>query len=76
MVLCGLACIASEINPAWGVENDPDSSPPANPATAQELPNVVVIGTAPLPAWGCPSSKIPSNVQTAGSEDVKRQQSN
>ncbi len=73
MVLCGVACIACEINPALGAENAPDSSPPANPATAQELPKVVVIGTAPLPGLGLPLEQIPSNVQTAGSEDVKRQ---
>jgi len=34
---------------------------------------VVVIGTAPLPGLGLPIEQIPSNVQTAGSEDVKRQ---
>ena len=46
----------------------------ANPATAQELPQVLIIGTAPLRELGQPLSEVPANVQTATSEDLKRQQ--
>ena len=73
MILCGVASIASGTNPAIGAEDDKDSTLPSNPATAQELPNVVIIGTAPLPGLGLPLEQIPSNVQTAGSQDVERQ---
>jgi len=47
---------------------------PSNPATAQELQQVVVIGNAPLPGLGLPLSEIPSNVQTGDSLDMQRQQ--
>ena len=47
----------------------------ANPATAQELPQVLIIGTAPLRELGQPLSEVPANVQTATSADLKRQQS-
>jgi outer membrane receptor protein involved in Fe transport len=58
------------------VAADGDSSTvPANPATAQELPRVVVIGTAPLPGIGLPIEQVPGNVQTGGAQDLKRQQS-
>jgi outer membrane receptor protein involved in Fe transport len=48
---------------------------PANPAAAQELQQVVVIGNAPLPGLGLPLNQIPANVQTANSADLQRQQS-
>src|SRR5882757_136514 len=72
VLLCGVVGVASAINPAVAAD-DTDSTAPANPATAQELPKVVIIGTAPLPGIGLPLEQVPSNVQTAGSEDVKRQ---
>jgi outer membrane receptor protein involved in Fe transport len=50
------------------------SSPPNNPATVQELPQVLVIGNAPLPGFGLPLNEIPSNVQTANSLDLQRGQ--
>ena len=52
-------------------ENPP---PTANPAAAQELPQVLVIGNAPLPGFGLPFNEIPSNVQTADSLDLLRSQ--
>jgi outer membrane receptor protein involved in Fe transport len=48
---------------------------PGNPATVQELPQVVVIGNTPLPGLGLPLYEIPANVQTANSADLARQQS-
>src|SRR6202046_1789425 len=47
---------------------------PANPATIQELQQVIVIGNAPLPGFGLPLNQIPSNVQTASSSDIQREQ--
>ena len=48
---------------------------PTNLATVQELPQVLVIGNAPLPGFGLPLNEIPANVQTATSADLERQQS-
>jgi outer membrane receptor protein involved in Fe transport len=45
-----------------------------NPATALELPQVLVIGNAPLAGLGLPLNQIPANVQTADSNDMQRQQ--
>jgi len=50
-------------------------APAANPATAQELPQVVVIANAPLAGLGLPANEIPANVQTADSRQMQRQQS-
>src|SRR5213082_97443 len=50
-------------------------APAANPATAQELPQVVVIANAPLSGLGLPANEIPANVQTADSGQMQRQQS-
>jgi iron complex outermembrane receptor protein len=41
---------------------------------AQELQQVIVIGNAPLPGFGLPLNQIPSNVQTANSSDIQREQ--
>src|ERR1700719_181896 len=59
---------------ASGQERDA-ASPPSNPATAQELKQIVVIGNAPLPGLGLPLNEVPSNVQTADSKDLQGQQS-
>ena len=48
----------------------------SNPAAVQELPQVLVIGNAPLPGFGLPLNEIPSNVQTADSQDLQRTQAN
>lgn len=45
-------------------------------ASAQPpLPQVIVIGNAPLESFGLPLNQIPSNVQTASAADLQRQQS-
>jgi iron complex outermembrane receptor protein len=41
----------------------------------QELPQVIVIGNAPLEGFGLPLNQIPSNAQTASGADLQRQQS-
>jgi outer membrane receptor protein involved in Fe transport len=69
MLLCGVVGVVGATNAAYAVDDDT----PVNPATAQELPKVTIIGTAPLPGIGVPLDQVPSNVQTAGSEDVQRQ---
>jgi outer membrane receptor protein involved in Fe transport len=47
---------------------------PGNPAPLQQLQQVIVIGDTPLPGFGLPLNQIPSNVQTASSADMERQQ--
>ncbi len=44
------------------------------PGTLQKLPQVIVIGNTPLPGFGLPLNEIPSNVQTASSIEMQRQQ--
>jgi outer membrane receptor protein involved in Fe transport len=73
MFLCGVVVISVAASPVTAADDETGATLPANPATAQELPKVVIIGTAPLPGLGLPIEQVPSNVQTAGSEDVKRQ---
>lgn len=51
------------------------TSGPEPGATEQQLPQVIVIGNTPLEGFGLPLNQIPSNVQTASSADLKRQQS-
>jgi len=58
--------------PAAATESE--ASPSSNPAAAHELPQVLVIGNAPLPGFGLPLNLIPSNVQTADSQDLQRAQ--
>ncbi len=54
---------------------DGDAGPASsNPAATLELPQVIIIGNAPLPGFGLPLNEIPSNVQTATSADIERQQ--
>jgi iron complex outermembrane receptor protein len=73
--LCGLVCIAGSAMPRAASAADADASAlPSNPATAQELQQVIVIGNAPLPGLGLPLNQIPANVQTADSKDMQRQQ--
>ena len=61
------------VHVAWGAESD-GARPPGNAATVQELPQVTVIGTAPLPGFGLPLNMVPANVQTANSADLERAQ--
>jgi outer membrane receptor protein involved in Fe transport len=71
----GLVCLAGSVLPPAATAADADTAPvPGNPAAAQELQQVVVIGNAPLPGLGLPLNQIPANVQTANSEDMRRQQ--
>jgi outer membrane receptor protein involved in Fe transport len=53
---------------------DTSGAAPNNPATAQELPQITVIGNTPLGGLGLPLNQIPSNVQTADSKEMQRQQ--
>jgi outer membrane receptor protein involved in Fe transport len=63
---------AAMTNFVWAA--DTSGELPSNPATAQELPQVTVIGNTPLGGLGLPLNQIPSNVQTADSEEMQRQQ--
>jgi len=63
---------ATSTNFAWAA--DSSTGPSSNPATAQELPQVTVIGNTPLGGLGLPLNQIPSNVQTADSKEMQRQQ--
>jgi outer membrane receptor protein involved in Fe transport len=74
LTLCSLACIARSALPVAAAAAEPNSPAPGNPAAAQELQQVTVIGNAPLVGLGLPLDQIPANVQTADSEDMQRQQ--
>jgi outer membrane receptor protein involved in Fe transport len=75
LTLCA-AGIAVLVLPAGAWADDKDSAEvPGNPATAHELPQITVIGNTPLSGLGLPLNYVPSNVQTAGSKDLQRQQS-
>jgi outer membrane receptor protein involved in Fe transport len=65
-------CVLAAAVPVWSPAQQASSL--SNPATAQELPTVVVIGNAPLPGLGLPANQVPGNVQTANSQDMQRQQ--
>ncbi len=69
-----LVCFAAAAMPISSSAADAAGGPPSNPATAQELPQVTVIGNTPLGGLGLPLNEIPSNVQTADSKDMQRQQ--
>jgi outer membrane receptor protein involved in Fe transport len=72
---CGLVCITGAALPVAASAADTNVAVvPSNPATAQELQQVIVIGNAPLPGLGLPMNQIPANVQTADSKDMQRQQ--
>jgi outer membrane receptor protein involved in Fe transport len=58
--------------PAFAADSSGGSS--NNPAAASELPQITVIGNTPLEGLGLPMNQIPSNVQTADSKDMQRQQ--
>ena len=75
LTLYGLVCIAgSALSLAAAADDSDASAHPSNPATVQELQQVVVIGNAPLPGLGLPLNEIPANVQTADSKELERQQ--
>ena len=60
--------------PIFAAAAESSGGPSGNPATAQELPQITVIGNTPLGGLGLPLNQIPSNVQTADSKDMQRQQ--
>jgi len=80
--LCGFVCLVAlaQANVAFATEGAAPAGDPAggaatnNAAAVQELPQVIVIGNAPLPGFGLPLNEIPSNVQTADSQDLRRTQ--
>jgi outer membrane receptor protein involved in Fe transport len=63
-------CIAAPVANADDKDNE---QTPANPATAHELPQITVISNSPLSGLGLPLNYVPSNVQTADSKDIQRQ---
>ena len=69
----GVAALVAATTAAAGAADPPPA--PANPATAQELPQVIVIANTPLTGLGLPLNEVPANVQTATSADMQRQQS-
>jgi outer membrane receptor protein involved in Fe transport len=72
--LCSLATMAGMTLPALAAAADTVIVGTSNPATVQELQQVIVIGNTPLPGFGLPLNQIPSNVQTATSSDMQREQ--
>jgi outer membrane receptor protein involved in Fe transport len=75
LTLCSLVCLAGGALPIVASAGDQlAEAPPSNPATAQELQQITVIGNTPLPGLGLPLNQIPANVQTADSSDMQRQQ--
>lgn len=69
-----LICFAAAALPIPASAADTAGEPPSNPGTVQELPQITVIGNTPLAGLGLPLNQIPSNVQTADSKDMQRQQ--
>jgi outer membrane receptor protein involved in Fe transport len=59
--------------PAAAAAADATAPVPVNPATVEELPQVTVIANTPLPGLGLPPNEIPGSVQSADSEDMRRQ---
>src|SRR5882762_3348178 len=75
LVLSGLVCTAGSALPLAASAGDSDASAvPGNPATAQELKEITVIGNTPLQGLGLPLNQMPANVQTADAADMQRQQ--
>jgi outer membrane receptor protein involved in Fe transport len=69
-----VAILVVAMSPAIRAADSDAAATPSNPATVQELPQVFVIGNAPLQGFGLPLNEIPSNVQTASSSDMEREQ--
>ncbi len=65
--------MAGVLGLSWSALADDRAQAPENPATVQELPQVTVVGTTPLPGLGTPINLVPANVQTATSKDIDRQ---
>src|ERR1700722_6557405 len=75
LLTCAVAVLVYSALPTRASAADADGSPLSNPGAALELPQVIVIGNTPLPGFGLPLNQIPSNVQTATSSDIEREQS-
>ena len=69
-----LICVTAAAMTNFALAADTSGELPSNPATAQELPQITVIGNTPLGGLGLPLNQIPSNVQTADSKEMQRQQ--
>jgi len=69
-----LMLVLTAATPLCTSAQTPDSAALKNPAAAQELETVTVIGTTPLPGLGLPPEQIPAPVQSATSKDMQRQQ--
>jgi outer membrane receptor protein involved in Fe transport len=75
LALWGVVCIAGcALPPAASAADSDASAVPGNPATAQELKEITVIGNTPLQGLGLPSNQIPASVQVADAADMQRQQ--
>jgi outer membrane receptor protein involved in Fe transport len=76
LVPCAFAAVACAmlVTRTWAADADADASTPKNPAAVQELPQVVVIATSPLPGLGVPLNEVAANVQTGDSGEMQRQQ--
>jgi outer membrane receptor protein involved in Fe transport len=72
--LGGVAALTSFALPIAASADDRAAAPSGNPAAAQELQQITVIGNTPLPGLGLPLNQIPANVQTANSQDMQSQQ--
>ncbi|MGN6452985.1 MAG: TonB-dependent receptor, partial [Steroidobacteraceae bacterium] len=68
-----LLCVAGSALPGVASASDAPPATAANPAAAQELPQVTVIANTPLSGLGLPLNQVPANVQTGDSEDMRRQ---
>src|SRR3984885_14819343 len=71
---CALTALVYMTIPALASAADANTAAASNPATVQELQQVIVIGNAPLPGFVLPLNQIPSNVQTANGTDMQREQ--
>src|SRR6266403_891765 len=69
-----LTHLAAAAIPISASAADMPGRPANNPAAAQELPQITVIGNTPLGGRRIIKKQIPSNVQTADSKDMQRQQ--
>jgi outer membrane receptor protein involved in Fe transport len=64
-----VSIVATLSLPASAADTDSTNS------TTTQLPQILIIGNTPLQSFGLPLNQIPSNVQTATSADLTRQQS-
>ncbi|MGH8202558.1 MAG: TonB-dependent receptor [Steroidobacteraceae bacterium] len=74
--LAGCICLAA-LGLQTGIRPVSAADAPAtgNPAPVQQLPQVVIVGNTPLQDFGLPLNEVSSDVQTATSADLQREQS-